>query len=137
MVASVGVNLTFPLLFVAGRLRPLPLIGALALAVQVPLAWGAAELLELDGLALALALSTFVILGALLRELGALGRAERGLLVAAAFASGLTLVSFVPAALLFGSMLSAVVGLVLYGVLVALLRPRGLTRSWTYLRTLR
>jgi len=29
------------------------------------------------------------------------------------------------------------VGLVVYGVLVRALRPRGLTASWAYLRTLR
>jgi hypothetical protein len=137
MVASVGVNVTFPLLFVAGRLRRLPLIGAAVLAAQVPLAWAAGALLELDGLALALALSTFLILGALLRELGALGLAERGLLVAASFALALALVSFVLPALVLGPVLSALVGLVLYCSLVGLLRPRGLTGSWSYLRALR
>jgi putative peptidoglycan lipid II flippase len=137
MVASVGVNLTFPLLFVVGRLRQLPWIGAAALAVQVPLAWGAGALLDLDGLALALACSTFLILAALLRELGALAVAARGLGVAAAFVLVLTLVSFVPPAVAVGAVTSALAGLMLYGVLVALLRPRGLVSSWSYLRSLR
>jgi hypothetical protein len=137
VIASVGVNVTFPLLFVVGRLRPLPVIGIVALAVQIPLAWLASSVLELDGLALALAVTTFFVLGALLRELGALERAARGLLVAAAFVASLTAVSFAPPALLLGSVASAAVGLALYVGLLALLRPRGLTSSWSYLRALR
>ena len=58
MVVSVGVNVSFPLAFVAERLRALPVIGAAALAAQVVLAWICSELFELDGLAVALALST-------------------------------------------------------------------------------
>jgi len=137
VVASVGVNVTFPLLFVVGRLRPLPVIGIAALALQIPLAWLASSVLELDGLGLSLAATTFIVLAALLRELGALGLAAHGLLVAAAFVASLTAVSFAPPALLLGSVASAVVGLALYAGLVALLRPRGLTSSWSYLRALR
>jgi hypothetical protein len=137
MVASVGVNVAFPLLFVVGRLRRLPWIGAAALAVQIPLAWAASELLGLDGLALALALSTFLVLTALLRELGALREATRGLLFAAAFVATVTLASFVPPDVFLGSVASAAVGLVVYGALVGVLRPRGLTDSWSYLRALR
>ncbi len=73
MVVSVGVNVSFPLAFVAGRLRPLPVIGACALArCRSLLAWIGSELFELDGLAVALTLSTLLVLAALLRELGAL-----------------------------------------------------------------
>jgi hypothetical protein len=133
----VGVNVAFPLLFVVGRLRRLPWIGAAALAVQIPLAWSASELLGLDGLALALALSTFLVLTALLRELGALREATRGLLFAAAFVATVTLASFVPPDVFLGSVASAAVGLVVYGALVGVLRPRGLTDSWSYLRALR
>jgi hypothetical protein len=80
MVASVGVNVSFPLAFVAERLRPLPVIAAAALALQVALAWIGFELLELDGLAVALAISTLFVLTALLRELGALRTGLRGIL---------------------------------------------------------
>ena len=43
MIASVGVNVAFPLAFVVERLRPLPWIGV-ALGVQVLLAWAGVEL---------------------------------------------------------------------------------------------
>ena len=36
-----------------------------------------------------------------------------------------------------GSWMQRLVGLALYCVLVAVLRPRGLTASWSYLRALR
>ncbi len=137
MIASVGVNVAFPLAFVAGRTRALPWIGALALALQLPLAWVAGELLELDGLAIALAVTTFLALGVLLRELGALGNAARGLATAAAVVAAITVGAFLPPALVFGSAVAGLVGLGLYAVLVAALRPAGLTASWGYLRALR
>ena len=74
MVVSVGVNVSFPLAFVAERLRALPVIGAAALASQVVLAWIGSALFELDGLAVALALSTGVVLVALLRVARRSGR---------------------------------------------------------------
>ena len=137
MVVSVGVNVAFPLLFVVGRLRALPWIGVLALAVQVPLAWAAGELLELDGLAISLALTTLLVLVLLLRELGALRLAARGLVLAALVVGALTVASFLPAAVVLAPVAAAVAGLVLYGVLLAITRPRGLVASWAYLRALR
>ena len=88
MIASVGVVVTFPLVFVAGRTRGLPLISAGVLALQVPLAWAGGELFELEGLALALALSTSVVLAALLVELRAFALALRGLATASAVTAG-------------------------------------------------
>jgi O-antigen/teichoic acid export membrane protein len=137
IVASVGVHVAFPLVFVSGRTRPLPWIGLAAIAAQVPLAWIASELLDLDGLALALALSTALALGALLWQLGALEAVERGLARAAVTVGLLAAVAFVPPALLLPSVAGALVGLALYCVLVAALRPSGLRASWTYLRALR
>jgi Na+-driven multidrug efflux pump len=137
MVVAVGVNVTFPLAFVTGRLRPLPWIGLGVLVLQAPLAWLGSEAFELDGLAVALALSTGFGLAALLQVLGALRAGARGLLLAAAAIAALTLVAFLPPALVLGSLASAIVGLVLYALLVLFVRPRGLTESWAYLRTLR
>lgn len=137
MIASVGVHVAFPLAFVAERLRPLPWIGGAALVVQVLLAWALAELLELDGLALALTLSTVLVLWALLRELHALATGARGIAVAAATSAGLAVVAFVPAGLVPGSLAATTVGVSVYGALVLLVRPRGLTASWSYLRALR
>jgi hypothetical protein len=137
MVVSVGVNVSFPLAFVAERLRALPVIGAVALAAQVVLAWIGAELFELDGLAVALALSTGVVFVALLRVLGALDAGLRGVARAAAVVAALTAVAFLPGGLLLGTVAPAIVGIVVYVALVALWRPRRLTESWGYLRALR
>jgi hypothetical protein len=69
IVASVGVYTAFPLLFVVGRTKLLPLLAILALALQVLLAWVAVEIAELDGLASHSAPTTFLVLAALLHEL--------------------------------------------------------------------
>jgi hypothetical protein len=137
IVASVGVNTAFPLIFVVDRTRLLPAIAAAALALQVLIAWVAVEIAELDGLALGLALSTFLVLAALLHELGALRSAAHGLVVATGVVAGVAFAAFVPLALLVGSSVAAVLGLVVYVLLVALIRPRGLRTSWSYLRALR
>jgi O-antigen/teichoic acid export membrane protein len=137
MIASVGVNVSFPLVFVAGRTRALPWIGLFALAVQVPLAWIGGAWLDLNGLAIALAATTFLVLGAVLHQLHALAAATRGLAVAAGVVAGIALAAFLPPALVLGSAAAAAVGLVLYVAFVGALRPRGLTASWGYLRALR
>ena len=136
MIASVGVNVAFPLAFVAERVRPLPWIGGVALAVQVLLAWALAELLELDGLAVALTFSTLLVLFALLRELHALSAGARGIAVAAATIAAFAVVAFVPAGLVLGPLAAAIAGVGAYSALVVLVRPRGLTASWSYLRAL-
>ncbi|HUG63720.1 MAG TPA: hypothetical protein VMK83_00740 [Gaiellaceae bacterium] len=137
MVASVAVTLAFPLTFVAGRTRRLPWIAVGALALQLPLSWIGVALLDLYGLALALACSTAVVLLALLTALGALTGTARGIALAGAIVGGLTLASFLPPSLLLDATATAVVGLVLYGGLLLVLRPRALTGSWEYLRALR
>jgi hypothetical protein len=95
------------------------------------------SLLELDGLALALAVSTLAVLATLLAELGALGGAARGLGFAALVVCALALVAFVPPTLVLGALAAAALGLVVYVALVALIRPRPLVTSWRYLRGLR
>jgi hypothetical protein len=137
MVVSVGVNVSFPLVFVVERVRALPGIGLAALALQVPVAWAAGELAGLDGLALALAVSTAIVLVALLRELDALSATVRGLALAAATVAVLALAGFVPPELVLTSSAAALVGVGLYAALVAALRPRGLREAWAYLRALR
>ena len=136
MVAAVGVNVTFPLAFVTDRLRALPWIGVAALAVQLLLAWIGVELFELDGLAFSLAVSTLLVLAALLIQLGAAGRGLRGIALAAAVVAAFTAAVFVPPRLVAGGTVSALVGLALYVALVLAVRPRGLRESWAYLRAL-
>jgi hypothetical protein len=137
MVASVGVNVSFPLAFVAGRLRALPVIGGVALALQIGLAWLGSTLFELDGLAVALALSTLLVLIALLVQLDALEAGLRGILRAAVAIAAVAVVAFVPPGILLATVPAAIVGVALYAGLVGVWRPRGLTESWGYLRALR
>jgi len=136
-VAAVGVSVTFPLVFVGGRTRALPVIGAAVLLAHMLLAWVASSLLELEGLALALAVSTFLVLAGLLRLLGSLAATARGMGVAAAVVAALTVAAFLPSSLLLGSIAAAAAGLAIYAALVAVLRPPGLAAAWTYLRDLR
>ena len=136
IVASVAISLAFPLTFVTGRTRALPWIGLAALALQVPLAWLGAEMLELDGLALALALTTVLVCIALLRELGVLADSGPALVVAAVTIGAIAVVSFAAPSLLLGSVAAAALGVVAYVVLLAVIRPRGLAAGWQYLRAL-
>jgi hypothetical protein len=136
IIASIGIAVTFPLAFVAGRTRGLPWIALTALGLQVPLAWAGSELFGLDGLALSMGVTTLAILGALLWELGAFGETMRRLAIAAAIVGGLVVLSFLPPALVLGSIASALVGTLLYVALLLIFRPRGLVSGWRYLRAL-
>jgi hypothetical protein len=135
-VVTVGVSVTFPLVFVAERGRALPLIALAALALHVPLALAGWRLAALDGLAVALALTTAVVLVLLLRQLEAVRPAGLGLAQVGAIVAAGTALAFVPAALLLPAVPAAVVGLVVYTALVAVVRPRGLGDAWRYLRAL-
>ena len=83
------------------------------------MAWIGSELFELDGLAAALALSTGVVLVALLRVLGALDAGLRGIARAAAVVAALTAVAYLPVGLLLGTVAAAAVGIVVYVALAA------------------
>ena len=135
-VASVALAVTFPLVFVAGRTRRLPLVALVSLAIHVPLAWAAGEIAGLEGLALALAITTAFVLCWLLHMLGALGEAARGLLVAAGTVALFAAVAFVPVGIALTAGVAAAVGLLVYVALVAVVRPRGLLDAWRYLRAL-
>jgi hypothetical protein len=136
IIASIGIAVTFPLAFVAGRTRGLPWIAVAALVLQVPLAWAGSKLLELDGLALSMGLTTLLVLGVLLRELGAFAETARRLALAALVVVGLAVAAFLPPALVLGSIASALVGVLVYVALLALVRPPGLVAGWRYLRAL-
>ena len=83
MLATIGVSVAFPLVFVAGPGRRLPLVALLVLVVHLPLAWLGDAVAGVYGLALALAVSTGVGLVAVLGLLGAIGPTLRGLALAA------------------------------------------------------
>ncbi len=136
MASSVALSVAFPLLFVRGRARWLPLLAGAALGAHALVEWAGRSLLGLAGLAAGMALTTAAVLAVLLASLGGLLAAARGLLGASA-ALGLTAVlSFGVARLLFGELTAAAVGLALYLVVLALWRPAGLWAAWVYLRRL-
>jgi hypothetical protein len=135
-VIAVGVTLTFPLVFVAGSGRRLPLLAVGALALHVPVAIVGEAVGGLAGLAVALAVTTAVILLGLLAMLRAVAATVLGLATAAATAATLAAVAFVPAWLLLPSAAGALVGVLVYGALVAVLRPAGLRGAWRYLHAL-
>jgi hypothetical protein len=135
-VVAVGVSVTFPLVFVAGLGRSLPLIAVAALGLQIGLAWAGQRLFGLDGLALALAGTTGAVLAALLTNLHALGPTTRGLALAALTVAVGTVLAYVPPGLLLPAVAAAVVGLGVYAVLLAVVRPAGFLDAWRYLRAL-
>jgi hypothetical protein len=136
MVASVALTVAYPLLFVRGRARWLPLLAAAALGVHVPIEWAGRELFGLGGLAGGMAVTTALVLAVLLVALGALERTVRGLLLSAAVCGGAAALLFgVPGALL-GRIVAAAVGLVLYATVLGVWRPAGLRSAWTYVRAL-
>jgi len=136
MVASVALSVTFPLVFVAGRGARLPLVGAGVLAIHVPLAFAGQALAGLDGLAVALAVSTAVAFGWMLTFLHAARSTIRRLALAIAIVAGCAIAGFVPAGALLGPAGAVVVGLVLSTAVLALVRPVGLRSAWHYLREL-
>lgn len=138
MAVSIGVTITFPVLFVAGRERRLPLLAVAALLVHVVVAWAAVEAFELDGAAVALTLSTLLVLLALLFLLSpqVLADGWRGLALGALLTGGLALAAFGVAALLLPPAGAAAVGAVGFAGLLVAARPLGLQQAWGYVRTL-
>ncbi|MGH3070813.1 MAG: hypothetical protein ACRDNB_00920, partial [Gaiellaceae bacterium] len=96
MAASIGVTITFPMLFVAGRERRLPLLAITVLLGHVALTWAAVEAFDLGGAALALTLSTVAVLVVLLSLLSprVLAASGRGLALGAAATGVLALIAF-------------------------------------------
>jgi peptidoglycan biosynthesis protein MviN/MurJ (putative lipid II flippase) len=138
MAASIGVTITFPMLFVAGRERRLPLLAIAALILDVVVTWAAVDAFELDGAAVALTVSTLAVLAVLLALLSAHVLAESGrrLALGAAAIGALALVSFAAPAWVLPDTAAAVLGVAVFGALLVALRNRGLQQAWSYLRTL-
>jgi hypothetical protein len=139
MAASIGVSVTFPLLFVADRSRRLPLVAVLALAAHVPVTFAGERIAGLAGIAIALALTTAAILITLLALLsrGVLARAGLGIATATAVTGVVAIASYAVGAAISGPYGAAAIGLSAYGAAILLLRPRGLRDAWAYLHALR
>jgi hypothetical protein len=137
-VASVALTVAFPLLFVAERPRVLVPLAIVLPLVQVPLAWGLEQAWGLEGLAIALALTTFAALAVLM---GGISRrtlllTAAGLVRVAGVIGVAAAVSFGLLAALLGGVPAAAVGLVVYAALLTLALPLGLRDAWGYVRAL-
>lgn len=136
MVVSAAVTVAYPLVFVGRRARWLPAVAVTALGVQVLLAWGGRAAFGLAGVAGALALTTTLILLALLATLGAVVRAAPGVAVAAVACGATACAAFGLPRLVVGPYTAAAVGLVLYVAVLGAWRPPGLRHAWAYVRAL-
>jgi len=106
-VAAVGFSVAFPLLFVAGPGNALPVVAVVLVLLQVPLALAGRAAAGLEGLELAMATTTVLLLGAVLHRLGALRPAARGVGSAAIVLGAVTVAAFVPPGLLLGPLAAA------------------------------
>jgi hypothetical protein len=138
MVASVVLSITFPLLLVVERRPILPVVAAVALVLHGLIALGLRSALGIEGLALALGISTISVLAVLLTAVvrGALVPLAISLASPTVSVALLTAITFgIPAALL-PNAVAAVVGLVLYALVLLTIRPRPLRDAWAYVRAL-
>jgi O-antigen/teichoic acid export membrane protein len=137
MVVSVALSVTFPLVFIARRTGRLPLIAGIVLLVHVPLAVLGQVVAGLWGLSIALAVSTAIALALMLVLLDALRATVGDLLTATVVVGATAAVIFALGALLLEPPAAATLALLAYVGTVLAVRPRGLVRSWDYLRALR
>jgi hypothetical protein len=134
MVASVGVSVTFPLLFVRGKTRLLPWLAAGAIVAQVGVEALGRHISGLSGIAIGMAATTLVVLVVLCALLGVLAPVVRGIASAAMVCGAIGAVSFGVPGVVLGSVVAAVVGLVAYALVLRFAKPPGLVAAWAYLR---
>ena len=119
------------------RSRGLAAIALAGLVLSVPILLAGRALAGLAGIAAAMAISTALVLAALLVAVsgGALRLTATELAQLALRVGALAALSFGLASLL-GGFVGAAVGLAAYAALLAALRPRGLREAWAYVRAL-
>jgi len=136
MVASIAVTVAYPLLFVRGRAKWLPLLAVTVLGLHVLVEWAGRGLAGLAGVAGGLAVTTALILAVVLAALGALAPTLRALVPAVLVCGVLAAVTFGVPAVVTGSLVAAVIGLVAYALVLGIGRPPGLRHAWAYLHSL-
>ena len=139
MLAWVTFAVTFPLVFVAGRRRVLVPLAFTGFALCIPLGLGLRSLWGLDGVAIAIGIATLVIVLGLMWSVSprTLAIATVGLGRLGLTLGGATALAFGAIALTLSPIPAAVVGLLVYGLIVTALRSLGLSDAWTYVRSLR
>jgi hypothetical protein len=136
MVASIAVTVAYPLLFVRGRAKWLPLLAVGALCVHVLVEWAGRGIAGLGGVAGGLAVTTAGILAVVLAALGALAPTLRALVPAALVCGVVAAIAFGVPSLLVGPLAAAIAGLVVYALVLGVGRPPGLRQAWAYLHSL-
>jgi hypothetical protein len=138
MVATVAFSVTYPLLFVVERRGLLPLIAGAALSLHLLVSLGLRSALGVEGLALALGITTSAVLGALLAAVVRLelARVIIGLARPTLTVALLTWLTFGSCALLLSNAAAAAVGLLFYSLVLVAIRPRPLREAWAYVRAL-
>jgi hypothetical protein len=136
MIAWVGFVVTFPLVFVAGRRRTLVPLAAVGFLLCFPL--GLRSLWGLPGIALAVGISTLVIALGLMHAIAprALAIAVVGLGRLALAVGGAAALAFGGLALALSPWAAAVLGVVVYSLVIVALRSLGLSEAWAYVRGL-
>lgn len=138
MIASIGVSVTLPLLFVAERDRFLVAVALGSLAFHAVLTWALQEAWGMSGIAIGLGLTTLTVLAILLELISreTLVRAAPGLAELTVYIGLLTVAAFGIASIAIDGVPAALVGLALYTAAFLLWRPRGLRTAWAYVRAL-
>jgi hypothetical protein len=136
MVASVAVTVAYPLVFVRGRARWLPLLAGGVLLAQVFVEWAGRAAFGLAGVAVGLGATTALVLAVLLAWLGAAVPAARGVALAAVVCGVVAVAAFGLPRLVVGPVAAASVGLIAYVLVLGAWRPSGLRHAWAYMRSL-
>jgi hypothetical protein len=138
MVGWVGFAVTFPLVFVGVKRALLVPLAVVSFLLCIPVSLGLRSLWGLPGIAVAIGISTFVIVLGLMSMIGratlaiaAVGLARLALIVGAASA-----LAFGGLSLALNPVPAAVLGLVVYGLMIFSVRSYGLTDAWAYVRGL-
>jgi O-antigen/teichoic acid export membrane protein len=138
MVASAAFSIVYPLLFVMHRTRLLVPLAVAAILLDIPISFAGRAWGGLDGVAVALGISTLLLVLGLMALLGtrvlllaALGLARLSLAVLAAAA-----LAFGGASLLLAAIPAACLGVVVYAAILLAIREFGLVDAWHYVRAL-
>lgn len=138
MLAWVGFAVTFPLVFVAEKRWTLAPLAVLGFVLCIPVGLGLRALWGLPGLAIALGVSTFVISAGLMATISmrTLAIAAVGLARLALAVGASTAIAFGGLSLLLAPLPAALLGVLVYAMLIYALRSLGLSDAWSYVRGL-
>ena len=138
MLAWVCFAVTFPLVFVAEKRWTLVPLAVLGFAICIPIGLGLRSLWGLEGLAVALGLAASVIAAGLIATISwrTLGIAAVGLARLVVVIGGATALAFGVLSLFLAPIPAALLGVIVYALIIYALRSLGLAEAWTYVRGL-